>query len=193
GAMRGQGRVRTHRWAEAIATCREAQKAGFHHTAIQLALARGLEAQDDFDGAEAVYRETIRLAPRDVQPRLALAELQTRRGDVKRAASTYTVLLDEADPKNLQAHEELIRIMLASGQSERAAAQLKDMKRFGQDAPAVVRCEARVKLLTAKTPQSQRLTRYRQALERLNEQQPGDVRTMYDVAEAQAGAGDYET
>src|SRR5438105_11070550 len=52
-AMLAQRQLAHHQWAEAIATCREAQKAGFHHTAIQLALARGLEAQDDFDGAEA--------------------------------------------------------------------------------------------------------------------------------------------
>src|SRR5262249_46393267 len=69
-------RLGDHRWDDAIELCRAAEKSEFKHVSLYSALATALEANDDFDGAEAACRDVIRIAPKHVASRLRLAELQ---------------------------------------------------------------------------------------------------------------------
>ena len=179
--------LKRFRWSDVAALVRAAADAGFQHASIQMSLAAALEARDEVSGALEAWRAAAALAPRDAQPRLRLAELQTREGDPSGAMQTYDAIVSECDPLCGPAYEALIRGFLAAGDLNHATERLRAAQRAGVTGPVVARMSALLDVMSAAGGAAQRADTYCRAVRAILRDAPDDIPTLLDLAYSEAG------
>jgi tetratricopeptide (TPR) repeat protein len=88
-----------------------------------------LEGQRRYEEAAGHYREAMRIAPRFIEPRFALAYLMADRGNLVEATRLYEEVL-RIQPDDEMAHNNLGNILFSQGKLEEAAAHFREAMRI---------------------------------------------------------------
>ncbi|MEE8171174.1 MAG: tetratricopeptide repeat protein, partial [Phycisphaerae bacterium] len=194
--MRAMRLSARRRWADVIHMARAAQSNGVRNAAVAMVMAQAMEAEDDWDGAESAYRDAATLARDDPNPLLQLARVYQHRGRFKQAERTYREILSSVDPRQPDAHEQLVRLDLLSPQHgdgvERARRQVAEMKRLGVQGPAMRRCSALLEAASDPKRGGSPIESYQDVLRDLLRRDPNDELSALDLARSYAPSGDYE-
>lgn len=199
--------IRRYAWDAVIALADAALEQGLVSAGVYARKARALDALDDYAAAERAYQQALKLDPRDLDTREALARMLERRGEPLRARREYQAIL-AADPTRSGTRERLIRMLLSEyveGSSDapagrqdllaEAVRQLNEMRRQSGADAAHTRCAAYLNFLQDRERPETRdgaLAEYRRRLEEVLQAHPDEWRTHADLARALIWAGDYE-
>lgn len=186
-------RLSRRMWQPAIAACEKALRAGVREAALYAIKARAHEAMDEKTESEKAYNEAIRLAPRNDALLFEYAQLLMERGKNNLAIPVLLRITREANPKNVEAREALIRAYLVGQNVGAAQLELTELRRVTGDPNAGARIAALLRLATdGSTPGPIRLRTYRDALTQLLSERPTDVLTAIDLAHSHEATQDYD-
>ena len=124
--LKGQLLLDDNRRDEAIESIRSAVDADPTLAAAQFTLGRAYAARGDFPGAEAAFREVLKINPSASAAQTELSLLQLAAGTVAAALSTAEAAV-KSQPERLEARLALIRSLLAAKQFDRAGRELQPL------------------------------------------------------------------
>lgn len=192
-AFAARATLRQRRWEDAIKAADEAIDAGLNVAELHAIKGLAYEALEEHDKAEAAFLEAFRLDRKDPEPLFRLAESIERRGEAQRCEQLYRRILDDVDPTYVPARENLVRLLLNSRKTDRAREYFSDFDRLGQNGPAVERCRALLNFATSKLTNGEaRLKKYREDLEKIIADYPGEAASHLALAMAWEAAGDMD-
>lgn len=172
----GRAALATFDWARAKEQARRALEISPELAAAYLLLAEGHGGLDEFDEAEAAFKESLKQRPDDVTCMLALAR-HYRRIEDWLAAQRYFQQAWSADPTRADAAEELLETYLAGGKLEVARSCLEQAEAANLPDDSLRRMRTTLEFATAMYSPGH-LTELR----RQHEEHPDDARTALKLA-----------
>ncbi len=171
-------------WSEALEVIGKADEAHLEAPALTYLRAQAYDGLDDIAKAAHAYEQVIEVDAKSVQAMVALGRLHERIGQRNKARLAYARALKVA-PAHPIAGERLVRLLLSQGDVKEASEQLREFRKSGGDPRAVGRCLA---VIVSRGKMDQ----YRKLVQRLLNQNPRDVATLYDLATSYYSTRDYD-
>jgi tetratricopeptide (TPR) repeat protein len=187
---RGQAALQSGHPADAIAALRRASRLNPRNREIVFALAIAYGARGEDDEARRLLAGLREVAPDDAEVNLQLARLEARSGDLALATRYYHGALDalwrvEQAPQRLPIRIELIKLLLAHGDSGRA---LSEALRLTPDLPDSVSAQIEAgDLFLAAGDAGRALAQFTAALRR----EPRNAAALAGAGQAAFAQGEY--
>lgn len=184
--------LRDHRWVDAKKLAQSAIDDGFGDAQAYLIKGAALESLDEDKDAETSLLESFRLDRKSAAPHFILGESAERRGDILRCEQIYRRIVDDVDPKHVQARERLVRLLLNTQKFDKAREYFSDFERLGLTGAEYDRCGALMSLANRRGQQGpERLNEYRDALAKIIEKYPKDPATYVELAMSYEAVGEF--
>ncbi len=184
--------LRDHRWVDAKNLAQSAIDGGLTDAQAYLIKGTALAALDEDKDAETALLESFRLDRKSAEPLFVLGEAAEQKDQPLRCEQIYRRIVDDVDPKHVQARERLVRLLLNMQKFDKAREYFSDFERLGLTGAEFERCRALMNLATQRGPQGpERLNAYRDALTRIIEKYPGDPATYVERAMSYEAVGEF--
>lgn len=181
------------KWDEVLAAAKAATDQHLEEPGVYLAKGMAHAALDESEQADKAWMEAFRLAPRNALPLYEMAKDAERRGQRERCEQLYRRILDEVDPRFMDARERLVRLYLFTNQLQLAKQYFSDFEVLKQSGAPAERCKAFLEIVTSNAASREnRREAFQKSLQQIIQSYPNDAVTYRDMAVSYLDLNEYD-